>query len=58
MAKLVVIDCKEGRFLGYFFKSQQNDDQNYYVSNLSLRPKKLTDCTDVKWIAPIEWIKP
>jgi len=58
MSKLVVIDCKEGRFLGYFFKSQQNDDQNYYVSNLSLKPKKLTDCTDVKWIAPIEWVKP
>jgi len=58
MSKLVVIDCKEGRFLGYFFKSQQNDDRNYYVSNLSLKPKKLTDCTDVKWIAPIEWVKP
>jgi len=58
MSKLVVVDCKEGRFMGYFFKSQQNDDQNYYVSNLSLKPKKLTDCTDVKWIAPIEWIKP
>jgi len=58
MSKLVVIDCKEGRFLGYFFKSQQNDDQNYYVSSLSLKPQKLTECSDINWIAPIEWIKP
>jgi len=58
MSKLVVIDCKEGRFMGYFFKSQQNDDQNYYVSSLSLKPQKLTECSDINWIAPIEWIKP
>jgi len=58
LSKLVVIDCKEGRFMGYFFKSQQNDDQNYYVSSLSLKPQKLTECSDINWIAPIEWIKP
>ena len=58
MSKLVVIDCKEGRFLGYFFKSQQDNNSNYYISSLSLKPKKLTECTDIKWIAPIEWIKP
>ena len=58
MSKLVVIDCKEGRFLGYFFKSQQDNNSNYYISSLSLKPQKLTECTDIKWIAPIEWIKP
>ena len=58
MSKLVVIDCKEGRFMGYFFKSQQDNNSNYYVSALSLIPQKLTECTDIKWIAPIEWIKP
>tara|TARA_X000001382_G_scaffold280_1_gene379 strand:- start:112 stop:756 length:645 start_codon:yes stop_codon:yes gene_type:complete len=58
MSKLVVIDCKEGRFMGYFFKSQQDNNSNYYVSALSLKPQKLTECTDIKWIAPIEWIKP
>jgi len=58
MTKLVVIDCKEGRFMGYFFRPQIDNNSNYYVSSLSLKPQKLTDCTDVKWIAPIEWIKP
>jgi len=58
MSKLVVIDCKEGRFLGYFFKPQTDDNSNYYVSSLSLKPQKLTECSDIKWIAPIEWIKP
>jgi len=58
MSKLVVIDCKEGRYLGYFFKPVDHDNSNYYISNLSLKPIKLMDCTDVRWIAPIEWIKP
>ena len=58
MSKLVVVDCKEGRYLGYFFKPVDHDNNNYYISSLSLKPKKLTDCTDVKWIAPIEWVKP
>ena len=58
LAKLVVIDCKEGRFMGYFFKPVDDDDSDYYISSLSLKPKKLTECTDIKWIAPIEWIKP
>ena len=57
-SKMVVIDCKEGRFMGYFFKPQTDDNSNYYISNLSLKPIKLMDCTDVRWIAPIEWIKP
>ena len=58
MSKLVVIDCKEGRFMGYFFKPQIDNNSNYYVSSLSLKPQKLTECSDINWIAPIEWIKP
>ena len=58
MSKLVVIDCKEGRFMGYFFRPQIDNNSNYYISSLSLKPQKLTECTDIKWIAPIEWIKP
>ena len=59
LSKLVIVDCAEGRFLGYIFKPQRDDKQsNYYVTNLSLKPVKLTDCTNIKWIAPIEWVKP
>ena len=58
LSKLVVVDCKEGRFLGYFFKPQQDNNSSYYITNLSLKPTKLTDCNDIKWIAPIEWVKP
>ena len=58
LSKLVVVDCAEGRFLGYIFKNQDDTESNYYVTNLSLKPKKLTDCTDIKWIAPIDWIRP
>ena len=58
MSKLVVIDCKEGRFLGYFFRPQIDNYSNYYISSLSLKPKKLIDCTNIKWIAPVEWVKP
>ena len=58
LSKLVVIDCKEGRFMGYFFRPQIDNNLNYYISSLSLKPQKLTECSDIKWIAPIEWIKP
>ena len=58
LSKLVVIDCAEGRFLGYIFKNQDDTESNYYITNLSLKPKKLIDCTNVKWIAPVEWVKP
>ena len=58
LSKLVVVDCAEGRFLGYIFKNQDDTESNYYVTNLSLKPKKLTDCTDIKWIAPIDWVRP
>jgi transcriptional regulator with XRE-family HTH domain len=58
LSKLVVVDCAEGRFLGYIFKNQDDTESNYYVTNLSLKPKKLTDCTNIKWIAPIDWVRP
>ena len=58
LSKLVVIDCAEGRFLGYFFKPQGNDEAPYYVTNLSVKPVKITNCTKVKWIAPVEWVRP
>ena len=58
LSKLVVVDCAEGRFLGYLFKPQSTENASYYITNLSVKPIKITSCTDIKWIAPIDWVRP
>ena len=58
LSKLVVVDCAEGRFLGYLFKHQSTENASYYITNLSVKPVKITICTDIKWIAPIDWVRP
>ena len=58
LSKLVVVDCAEGRFLGYLFKHQSTENASYYITNLSVKPLKITICTNIKWIAPIDWVRP
>ena len=58
LSKLCVVDCKEGRYMGFLFSPQNDPDGKFYLSNICSETNHLTDCTDIKWIAPVLWIKP
>ena len=58
LSKLCIVDCKEGRYMGFLFSPQNDPDGKFYLSNICSETNHLTDCTDIKWIAPVLWIKP
>jgi len=64
--KLLVVDCDEGRMIGFL---QQNQNKSFWLAGPSamwgnnnennlLDPEKIDSCTNIKWIQPIEWIMP
>lgn len=57
---LVVVECDEGRLVGHLF--QHNSGQFSIVDITTIKneklPKKISDCTNIKWLQKIEWIKP
>ena len=64
--KLVVVDCDEGRMIGFL---QQSFDKTYWLAGPStmwgtnnennlIDPEKVDTCTNIKWIQPVDWIKP
>ena len=58
LTKLCIVDCKEGRYMGFLFKPQNDSGGKFYLSSICSETNYLTDCTDIKWIAPVLWIKP
>lgn len=60
LTRLVIVDCQAGRHMGYLMKS---DDEKYWLAapyneNESKQPDKTCDCTKIKWLQPVEWIRP
>ena len=58
--RLCVVDCHEGRHMGYLMKS---GDGKYWLAapyneNESKQPDKTCDCTKINWLQPVEWIRP
>ena len=64
--KLVVVDCDEGRMIGFL---QQAIDSTFWLAgtanmwgldnqNNYKYPEKIDICSNIKWIQPVEWIKP
>ena len=58
LTKLCIVDCKEGRYMGFLFRPQNDSDGKFYLSNICSETNQLPDCTDIKWIAPVLWSKP
>ncbi len=63
---LVVIECDEGRLVGYLMQHNSGKFSiveipilsNITTSNNGKLPEKISDCTNIKWLQKIEWIKP
>ena len=57
---LVVVECDEGRMIGYLCKNHKGVFwlAAPYNEKESKQPHKTSDCTNIKWIQKIEWIKP
>ena len=60
------MDCDEGRMIGFL---QQSFDKTYWLAGPStmwgtnnennlIDPEKVDTCTNIKWIQPVDWIKP
>ena len=57
---LVVVECDEGRLVGYLML---HDSVQFWIAGPynekdGKLPEKISDCTNIKWIQKIEWIKP
>ena len=60
------MDCDEGRMIGFL---QQDIDKTFWLAgttnmwgldnqNNYKYPEKIDICSNIKWIQPVEWIKP
>jgi len=58
--RLCIVDCQEGRHMGYLMKSEVGKFwlAAPYNENESKQPDKTCDCTKINWLQAVEWIRP
>jgi transcriptional regulator with XRE-family HTH domain len=57
--KLLIVDCAEGRYMGYLMSGKNN---HLYLGTIpsfeNSKHEVLTEITDINWFMPVEWIRP
>ena len=58
VGSLCIIDAAEGKYLGFLLIYPDGQWYTAKMPNLHEKHKKLVDLSFIKWIMPVEWIKP